>query len=193
MADQKPAKKLRFTFNAPVVLTYAMICICVLALNHLTGGTSNARFFSVYRAPLKSLATYFRFIGHIFGHANLEHMINNLMILLVLGPMLEEKYGSKSLALLMLLTAIVTGMFHFIFFPDTALMGGSGIVFAFILLASITGNSAGDVPITFILVALLFIGDQIITGVSVKDNISQITHIIGGAVGAATGFAVRRK
>lgn len=72
--------------------------------------------------------TYFRFFGHVLGHANWEHFIGNITMILVIGPLLEEKYGSADTLIVILVTAFVTGVIHFIFFPGVALMGASGIV-----------------------------------------------------------------
>ena len=115
------------------------------------------------------------------------------MYLLILGPMLEEKHGSVTLAEIIGITAVITGIISYIFFPDVALCGASGVVFAFIILASFTGFREGEIPLTFILVAILWIGQQVIQGITVKDNISQMGHIIGGVVGAVIGFMLNRK
>jgi GlpG protein len=67
------------------------------------------------------------------------------------------------------------------------------VVFAFILLTSFTGFRAGEIPITFLLVALIFIGQQIYEGVTIQDNISNTAHIVGGIVGAVLGYQLNRR
>jgi GlpG protein len=105
---------------------------------------------------------------------------------------LEEKYGSVQILFVILVTALVTGIVNFIFFPHTQLLGASGVVFALILLSSFTGFKNGEVPVTFLLVAVLYIGEQIYDGIFVQDNISNLTHILGGAVGSSLGFAMNK-
>ena len=90
-------------------------------------------------------------------------------------------------------TALITAAVNYVFFPNVALCGASGVVFAFILLTSFTGFHEGEIPVTVILVALIFIGQQVYEGIFVKDNISNLSHIIGGIVGAAVGFVLNRK
>ena len=136
--------------------------------------------------------TYVRFVGHIFGHANWEHFMGNITLLLVVGPMLEEKYGSVSILAVILITAVVTGVVNFIFFPHIQLLGASGVVFAFILLSSMTSIKEGSIPLTFILVAVIYIGGQIYDGIFVNDNVSNLTHIIGGLVGSCLGFVMAK-
>jgi GlpG protein len=137
--------------------------------------------------------TYIRFFTHVFGHSGWEHFIGNASYLLLLGPMLEEKYGSAELAKVMAITALATGLVNYIFFWNVALCGASGVVFAFIVLSSFTGFKEGEIPLTFILVAVIFIGEQIYEGIAVQDNISNMAHIVGGIVGAVAGYGFNRK
>lgn len=67
-------------------------------------------------------------------------------------------------------------------------MGASGVVFAFILLSSMTGFRSREIPMTFIIVAVVYLGGQIYDGLFVKDNVSQLTHIVGGLVGSILGY-----
>ena len=185
-------KKLKISFNSPVILCFAILCLLTLILNMLTNGLTNSVFFSVYRSPMTDPLTYVRFVGHIFGHADWEHFIGNITLLLVVGPMLEEKYGSLSIFIVILITAVVTGVVNFVFFPNVQLLGASGVVFAFILLSSMTSIREGSIPLTFILVAVIYIGGQIYDGIFVNDNVSNLTHIIGGLVGSCFGFVMSK-
>ena len=186
--DNTAKKRIRITFNSPVILSFVGVCLLALILDKITGGISTLKLFSVYRSSFLNPLTYVRLIGHIFGHAGWSHFINNIMMILILGPMLEEKYGSKDILLAILITAVVTGAFHMIFNPFTRLLGASGVVFAFILLSSLTSFDDGGIPVTFILVAVIYIGEQIYQLIAITSNVSNITHIIGGAVGATFGF-----
>lgn len=186
-------KKYRVTYNAPVVLTFILISLIATALNYVTSGASNRTVFMTYHSSLKSPLTYFRFFTHVFGHADWGHFIGNASYLLLLGPVLEEKYSSGKLWKVMVITAFVTGLVNYIFFPNTALCGASGIVFAFILLVSFTDFKEGEIPLTFILVAVFFIGQQVYQGIFQEDNISQLSHIVGGIIGAAAGYQLNRK
>ena len=145
-------------------------------------GASNNMIFSVYRSSLLNPLTYVRFFGHVFGHASWSHFMNNIMYILIIGPLLEEKYGKADTIMIIAVTALATGLINFIFFPHVQLLGASGVVFAFILLSSFTSFQNGKIPVTFIIVAVIYIGQQIYSGVFEKNNISELTHIIGGFV-----------
>ena len=146
-----------------------------------------------YHSSLKSPMTYLRFVTHIFGHAGWEHLIGNMSYILLLGPMLEEKYTSKTLMEVIGITAVITALVNYIFFWNIALCGASGVVFAFIVLASFTSFREGEIPLTAILVAVFFLGQQIIQGIMVTDQISNMAHIIGGVIGGLTGYVLNKK
>lgn len=182
----------RIQYNSPVVLTFALLSLAVLGLDKLTGGVSTKLCFETYRAPFTDPLMYVRLLGHVLGHANFAHYAANMTLFLVVGPMLEEKYGSRSLIEMILITALVSGIIHNIFFPGSALLGASGLVFMMMILASQASAERGRIPLTFILVAAVYIGSEI-TQSSVADNVSHITHIIGGICGASFGFIETRR
>ena len=182
-------KKISFVFNSPVVLGFALISLIVLIVDGIPGISIMRKYFSVYRAPLTDIFTYFRFFSHILGHASYEHYMSNMLLILVIGPGLEEKYGSRRLMAAILITAFVTGLINFIFFPNTALLGASGIVFMMIVMASFAGSSGGTIPVTLVLVFVLYIGQEIWNAITVSDSVSQLAHITGGVCGAVLGFS----
>lgn len=184
-------KKFRIYINAPITLMFVIICLMTLVLDSITGGLSTELFFSTYGSSWLNPLTYIRLIGHVFGHESLSHLVSNALYLLLLGPMLEEKYHDKIIVVI-LVTAVVTGLVNNIIQPNVMLLGSSGVVFAFILMASITGKNEG-IPITLILVAILWLGQEIYSGIHNADNISQLTHIIGGLSGALLGLAFKDK
>ncbi len=178
----------KISYNSPAVLTFAGLSLLALILGKITGDITTVKLFSVYRASLADPLTYPRFFLHVLGHASYSHFIGNILLVLVLGPQLEERYGSAPLIEAMAGTALISGLVQFIFFPGTALLGASGIVFMMIIMSSITGARKGTVPLTMILVFILYIGGEIMDGLFTKDNVSQITHIIGGICGAVFGL-----
>ena len=187
-----PVKKLKITFNSPVVLFFVFACFVVTLLGAITGGTTTQAIFMTYHSSLKNPLTYLRFFTHVLGHSGWAHFMGNAAYLLLLGPMLEEKYRSKTLVEIILLTALVTGLINYLLFWNVALCGASGVVFAFIILASFTGFKDGEIPLTFILVTLIYIGQQVFEGLFVADNVSNLSHIIGGLIGAVIGYGLNK-
>ena len=66
-------------------------------------------------------------------------------------------------------------------------------MFAFILLTSFTSFKSGELPITFILVVVVFLGQQVYEGLFLEDNISNLSHILGGVVGSVVGYKFNAK
>jgi len=184
---------LKISYNAPVALTFAILSLIALALSWITNGWTTSHLFSVYRSSLADPLTYIRFFGHVLGHSGYAHYIGNIVLILVLGPNLEDRFGSWNTLWAILITAVISGLVQFIFFPGTALLGASGIVFMMILLSSFGGVRNGTIPTTLILVAIFYLGGELWDAIFVDDNVSQLTHIIGGVCGTVMGFALSGK
>lgn len=181
-------QKLRVSINAPVTLIFTLLCLFALISGTISSGWTTTQLFEVYRCPLSDPLAYIRFFGHVLGHSGYSHFINNIVLILVLGPSLEERYGRAGLCFVILLTALISGLVQFAFFPSTALLGASGVVFAMILLSSFSGAKQGTIPLTLLLVAVFYIGGEVKDALTAQDNISHMAHIIGGLCGTGVGF-----
>lgn len=186
-------KGLRISFNAPVTLIFVFASFAATLSGVLTGGHLTQLLFMTYHSSLLSPLTYISIFTHVLGHTGWAHFAGNMSYILLLGPVLEEKHGSDTLLKLVIITAVVTSLLNFFLFPGTALCGASGVVFALILLASFTGFRQGEIPLTFILIAVIYLGQQVADGLFLRDNISNLSHIAGGLIGAAAGYTLNRK
>jgi len=131
-------------------------------------------------------AWYMRLFSHVMGHADWGHLVGNFTLILLIGPILEEKYGSYDLLFMILVTAFVTGLLQIACF-EQALLGASGVAFMLIILSSYTNSRSGGIPLTFVLVVILFLGKELISSLG-ADSVSQFAHIIGGGLGGIFGF-----
>lgn len=178
----------RITFNSPVILFYVIFCGVVLALNAITGGYTNKMFFVCYGHPdLFQPLTYLRFLTHIFGHSSLSHYINNMMYILLLGPIVEEHFGSWNLAIMIVITGAGTGILNGLLF-STGIIGASGIVFMLIIISAFTYMKNSKIPVTLLLVTVAYLGQEIYDGIVLDDNISHFGHLIGGVFGIVFGI-----
>jgi membrane associated rhomboid family serine protease len=180
---------MRIRYNAPVTLTFTLLAAIVLILSQTIAPSLIPAVFST-PAPFhsNSFIDYIKLFTHVLGHANIQHFIGNFTMILLLGPILESVYGSGFLLLSILITALATGLSNTILFPNVVLLGASGVVFMMIMLASITNFSKGEIPLTFILIMIVYLGGQVWDALTKQDNISQFSHIIGGLVGSFLGF-----
>ena len=171
-----------------MTLTFAIASLIVLGVGYLTGGKSTQLFFMVYRSKI-SVPFFIRLFGHVLGHSSLTHYTSNMTLFLLLGPVLEEKYGGKLLVEAFAIVALVSGLVNIIFF-SSGLLGASGIVFMMIILVSSSDLKRGEIPITLILIIIIYLGSEIWNMITVRDNVSQLTHIIGGLCGAVIGMLI---
>ena len=185
---------LKIRYNSPVVLTFALLSMAVYFLNWLFWGDPSpgsssltSQFFTLrgvfnWSNPLD----YLRMVSYPLGHANKAHIVGNMSIFLLIAPIMEEKYGSRNILLMMLFTAVLTGVFQIIIF-NSGLLGASGIVFMFIVLVSFADAQKGSIPLTFILVVIFFVGKEILSGFD-NNQVSEYAHIAGGFFGGLFGF-----
>ena len=189
---------LRISYNSPVVLTFSLICTAVYFITSAHSGFQESAGVLMY--SLFSLSPYFDFGSvadylslflYTTGHASLDHLLGNMAFILLLGPILEEKYGSRSLLLMVLFTALITAILNITLF-SSGLIGASGIVFMFIILVSFANAKKGGIPLTFILILLLYVGKEIMNSFN-EDNVSQFAHIAGGLIGSVFGLYFAKK
>ena len=170
----------RFEYNAPVVLTFALLSTGILFLDQ--------------GVPLNLINGLFTFYGvneplnipnlllWPLGHASVDHLAGNMTYILLIGPLLEEKYGSRVLLGLIVVSSIIIGLVQWLLF-GSGILGASGIVYMLIVMTSFTNEDDGKIPVTFVLIALIFFGREVFNGLFVQNNISELAHILGGIIG----------
>lgn len=181
---------MRLAYNAPVVLTFTLVASIVMLLDSIFTGVTSSMFTLHSPFHFNWIGDYFRLFTSVIGHADWNHLVGNFTFILLIGPILEEKYGSRNMLLMILVTALVTSILHLLFFSSGGL-GASGIVFMMVLLGSFVNFKSGTIPITFILIAVLFLGREIYNAFH-TDNISQFAHILGGVIGMVFGFFLNK-
>ncbi len=177
---------LKIKYNSPVILTFALLCSAIYFVDKYTPGDLMLYFTLIPQRGFDGVGILSLF-SHCLGHVSMEHLLGNLTFILLLGPIAEEKYGSSKMLIMILVTALVTGLLNYFFF-QTGLLGASGIVFMLILLVSFTNVKEGEIPLSFILIAILFLGKEILQSIN-TDQVSQFAHIIGGVCGGIFGFS----
>lgn len=182
---------MKIRYNAPVTLTFAISAFLIFFIDEVVfksvdfteylfavGGRQDFSFIS----PL----SIFTMVSHVLGHGSWSHLIGNLSYLLLLGPIAEEKLGSWKFFLMILITALVTGVINLFCFT-TGLMGASGVVFMLIIYLSVTNIADDEIPLSFILVVILYLGGQLIQ-IWEDNSVSEFAHLTGGIIGGIFGF-----
>lgn len=184
----------KFDYNSPVILTYALFCVVLLLINDLTKGWLNSMLLISRAHPnLLDPLTYVRGIMHIFGHADWNHLFSNMILMVLVGPIVEERYGSWNLCVMIFSNAIITAIINGIF-SDYGVIGASGVIFMMIILSAFTNMRRGKVPVTLCIVAAMYIGRELYSGIiNPNDGVSRLGHIIGGVTGLVWGIIFYNK
>jgi membrane associated rhomboid family serine protease len=189
--QEETLMRLRLRYNSPVILSFALISAVVLLISQLTGGAFIQLYFTLpgyFTAG--SFRSWLMLFTYVIGHASWTHLIGNFSFILLIGPVLEEKYGSFPLLLMMIVTALATAALNLLIIRQ-GLLGASGIAFMLILLSSFTNIRQGDIPITFILIVALYLVREFVNALT-PSTVSELAHIAGGIIGALFGFVFSR-
>jgi len=178
---------MKIKYNAPVVLTYTIVSVVVMVINQfLLRGLIPAWFTLSAGFNPASFRCWVTLITHVMGHTGWSQLFSNFAFILLLGPVLEENYRSWPLVVMIIITALVSSVLN-IFAFKIDLLGSGGVVFMMILLASFAGFSKGELPLTFILVLIIYLGREFVNSFT-SGNISEFAHIVGGFCGSLFGF-----
>lgn len=179
----------KIQYNAVVILSYFFICLVILILDKLVQGRLVNNLFSTGRNDsLLNPLTYFKLISHSLGHSSWDHLYNNFLKILLIGPLIEEKYGSLNLLIMIILTSLIIGIINRIF-SKNRILGASGIAYMLIVLCSFVNIESGKIPITVVLIILFFVVDEIINLLKrKKDGISHLGHVTGASCGILLGI-----
>ena len=179
---------LKFDYNSAVIITYLLICIAAWFLNKLTLGKSNKTLFENYRSSPFNPMTYVRLFTHCIGHRDWDHLVGNFLYILLIGPMIEEKYGSINLIIMFLITSLVIALFNIIF-NNYSILGASGNVYMLIVLSSFSNIQEGKIPLTVVLICIFYvIGEFRRTITERKSKTYHDGHLIGALCGLLFGI-----
>lgn len=179
----------KFDYNSPVILTYFFICLIILLIDKLCKGKFSATFFTTYKNDsLLNPLTYFKLMSHSLGHTDWDHLYSNFIKILLIGPLIEEKYGSINLLIAMIITSLIIGIINKLF-GKGGILGASGAAYMLILLSSFVNMENGKIPITLTLIILFFVVDEVIKLFRrKKDGVSHLGHITGAICGVVFGI-----
>lgn len=180
--------KLYFEYNSVVTLTFFFACFVILIINYLTKGKSNNYLFTCRRRSPLNPRTYICLITHAFGHADWDHFSRCFLMTFLMGPLIEEKYGSTTFLIMILVTALFTGIVNVIF-SKRGCIGSSCIVYMLILLSSCVNLSENKIPLTLVMIIIFYVVDEVRKLIfKENDGISHIGHISGAICGIVFGF-----
>lgn len=181
---------MRITIKAPLTIIFSVLAIVFYFTLQSTGPVP--RVFVLHGdLQFENPLWYVSLVGYTMGHVSINHLVGNISLFLLLGHIIEKRYGTKRMFYMLTSTGAVTALIHIALF-DHKLIGASGLVFMMIVLSSLIDIREKEVPISFILIVLLFIGKEVVESFE-SDAVSQFAHIFGGVMGAFFGYRYKRE
>ena len=197
MSKKKFKFNLKFSYDAPVTLTFVIVCAVLFLLNNLV--IKNGALSNVLASPtsqtgslpfiVKQPLSYLRLLLYIFGAENVNSFMTNLLIILVLSPAMEERYGSVIIGIMIFVSALFAGVLNACF-CDVSLAGPVPVICMMIFLTAFMSFSKKTVPITFLCVIIAFGILSITSGMGV---VRFIICIAGGLCGSLFAFLTSPK
>ena len=179
---------IKFDYNSPVIISYLVISLIACFLGYITKGKTNKLLFCNYRSSPLNPLTYIRLFSHCIGHKDWDHFISNFLYILLIGPMIEEKYGNINLIFMFLITSLIISLFNIIF-HNYCITGASGNVYMLIVLSSFSNITEGKIPITLILILIFYITSEIRKSIlEGNKKIYHDGHLLGAICGIIFGF-----
>jgi membrane associated rhomboid family serine protease len=182
----------RITIEAPVIVGYCVICVVIHLLNStiLPGLSFFLGFDSHFN--VRNPVHYGRLFSHIFAHSSLSHLKGNMTNLLLVGPPAEAHFGSKAIRKVMQAVALSSALSHLLLGrANSRQLGASGVVFALIIMSSLICGKMDRIPLSFVLIGILYLGEELFKLFFSSDDVSHHAHLVGGAVGAIIGFRLQ--
>jgi len=205
--NNKMQKKFKFldyfTFTSYTTMTLIILSITIHALDyfapflHLTDD-----YFTTHtKVEVKQwhFLELFQMFSYILGHSSWDHLLGNTSQILILGNIIEEKFGSIKLAKMILITALTGSCATFLVNAFNVhlrglnygytVRGASGIVYSFWVLASVVGNKSGKIPLELLIVLSIILTSSVFNFYWYPStNISHMGHVIGGITGGVLGL-----
>lgn len=191
-------KKINIDLDAPATVMFALVSLILFALDSFVfKGKLASSFMSSPAASgdfvftAGKVSSYFRLILYAFGAVSWEVLITNLVFILLLGPAMEERYGTVIIGIMMIVSTLFSGVLNACFCKES-MQGCTAIVFMMIFLNSFLSFSKKKIPLSFVLVFILFIVREVFVK-NPNGVVGIIIGIAGGLCGSLFAFLASPK
>ncbi|MCL2705171.1 MAG: rhomboid family intramembrane serine protease [Spirochaetaceae bacterium] len=181
----------------PFAYSYSNFALFIIAINLLVFLlTSFNRNYMAYLAmrPINiiNFQAYWQFVTYMFTHANLSHILFNMLGLFFFGFSIERRMGSREFLLFYFFCGIGAGIFSFFFYVTTGnvgvfLLGASGAVYAVLLAYAVFFPNAiiyimGIIPLKSTWVVIIYTAIEIFSQLGNRySSVAHFTHLAGFA------------
>ena len=185
----KKKLKLKFQYDSPVMLTFAFITLIIFVLDTFVfkGKLKDTWLITPTAAggafpfAFSDFPSILRLFIHIFGYTESSVLICNLIFILLLGPQMEERYGSVIIGIMIFVSSLFSGVLNACFCKN-AVCGAEPVVFMLILLWTMMQLSRSKISASAIAVIALFI-----TMLVFRKNPNGVVGVVVIAAGGLCG------
>ena len=202
MSKKKFNLSLKVSYDAPVTLSFVIICAIIFLLKVLlVRSGKSAGFEKIFASPTSqggvlpfipsAPISYVRLLLYIFGSEAgcAAELFTNLILIMLLGPSMEERYCSVILGIMVFVSALFSGVLNACFL-ETSLVGCVPLVSMMIFLNAFMSFSKKKFPLSFAAVMVLFVLVQFFSGAGI---LRIIVCIAGGLCGSLFAFLTSPK
>ena len=208
MAKKKFNLNIKVAYDAPVTLTFVIVCAIIFLLNMLLAKSGKAAGLEGLLASpttqagslpfiVKQPLSYLRLLLYIFGSGQAGGgvaggapvLFTNLILIMLLGPAMEERYGSVIIGIMIFVSALFSGVLNACF-CEASLVGAVPVVSMMIFLNAFMSFSKKKFPLSFAAVMIFFVLLQIFSGAGA---VKIIICIAGGLCGSLFAFLTSPK
>jgi membrane associated rhomboid family serine protease len=203
-------KRYKIMFDAPVTIVFVLLTIAVYFVNIMMKESLIPMMFTCRSLKaadpeaafnLKNALDYARLILHVFAYTDFPTLLINAVILLLLGSILEERYGSLMLFIMIFIAALVSGVLA-VCSPQVPFTGTDSIIFMMIFLLSLTALAKHTVQVSWLLAFIAFTaykaygftttGTKNLSAI-IQDNLGLLISLAAGICGSLAGFLIAPK
>ena len=176
-----------------ITLWLIAICVIVFVLQQFTNITDYFSFI-----PAHAFSSPWTFITAIFLHADITHLLFNMIALFFFGIYLEQRISKKNYILIFFIAGIIGNIGYLLSAPGSTIpgLGASGAIYGVMGTLTVLMPTAvvyvSGIPMPMFVAAIFWFVTEFF-GLFVPSGIAHEAHIGGLFVGIITGFYFRRK
>ena len=177
--------------SAPAVTVILVVNVVFFFLQQFVPGLTER----LYLQPIQIAAgEWWRLLTPIVLHGGLLHLFFNCYVLFMLGPNIEQAFGTARFLAMYVTAGLLASAFSFAFPPDVASLGASGSIFgiAGVLFVYLLKRRRSQFVRGYLRQIAFFIGINLLLGFSGILPIDNYAHIGGLVGGLILGFGYDR-
>lgn len=190
--------KIKFNYDAPVTLTFTLLSVLLFVIDFvfLKERLNSSIFITPtvsgdFQFSFSSLNSYLRLFLYIFGRESTLLFFSRLVIITLLGPRMEERYGSAVIGIMILVSTLFTGVLSASCCKHP-FNGTDPIVFMLILLDMLFHISKKTISLSSALATALFIACLFINP-NENGLVGILIVLAGGLCGSLFAFMASPK